>query len=386
MEILETLAVLAAIAWLYLILMRGRFWTADQRLPDTVTPRKVWPSVVAIVPARNEAALIERSLTSLRRQDYPGSLSILLVDDQSDDGTADAAARSAEGEGHGLTVTRAEPTPPGWSGKVWAMSQGVELAKTLAPQAKYFWFTDADIEHDPHALVQLVQQAEYSMLDLVSTMVLLRSRGLWERLLIPAFVFFFQKLYPFRDVNNPQRPTAAAAGGSMLIRRTALNQAGGLAAIRSAWIDDCALAALIKARGQIWLGLTSGSRSMRDYDLKGIWNMVARTAYTQLNYSPLWVALTVAAMTLVYLVPVAAVVGGVATAHWPVAGLGAATWLLMALAYRPTLKFYGQTPLRGLLLPFSAFLYMLMTVDSARRHRNGSGGRWKGRAHPHAAD
>jgi hopene-associated glycosyltransferase HpnB len=385
MNILLTLTLLSAAAWLYLLLMRGRFWTADQRLPQEVTPRRVWPSVVAIVPARDEAALIGRSVASLRRQSYGGSLSIIVIDDHSEDGTAAAAAQAGEGEGHPLRVVEAEARPDGWSGKVWAMAQGVERAKQLAPQSKYFWFTDADVEHDPDVLAELVQQAEYSMLDMVSTMVMLRSEGFWERLLIPAFVFFFQKLYPFRHVNNPERSGAPAAGGSMLVRRTALNDAGGLPAIAGAWIDDCALGRLLKARGQIWLGLTTRSRSVRSYDLAGVWNMVARTAYTQLDYSPLLLVLTVLAMTCVYLIPVAAVVTGLATAHWVLTGSGAGAWLLMVIAYRPTLKLYRQPLVRGLLLPLAALLYVFMTVDSARRH-TGGGGRWKGRAQPRAAE
>jgi len=385
MNILLTLTLLSAAAWLYLLLMRGRFWTADQRLPQEVTPRRVWPSVVAVIPARNEAALIGRSVASLRRQHYDGSLSIIVIDDHSEDGTAAAAAQAGEGEGHPVRVVEADTRPDGWSGKVWAMAQGVDRAKQLAPQSKYFWFTDADVEHDPEVLAELVQQAEYSMLDMVSTMVMLRCKGFWERLLIPAFVFFFQKLYPFRHVNSPERAAAAAAGGSMLVRRTALNEAGGLGAIAGAWIDDCALGKLLKARGQIWLGLTTGSRSVRCYDLRGVWDMVARTAYTQLDYSPLLLVLTVLAMTCVYLVPVAALVTGLAAAHWLLAGVGAGVWLLMAIAYAPTLKLYGQSAVRGLLLPLSALLYVLMTVDSARRHQGG-GGRWKGRTQPRAVE
>ncbi|MGA7801215.1 MAG: glycosyltransferase [Gammaproteobacteria bacterium] len=386
MDILTTLTLLSAAAWLYLLLMRGRFWAADQRLAETVTPRRVWPSVIAVMPARNEAALIERSLATLRRQSYEGSFSIVVVDDHSDDGTAEAAARAGEGNGHPVLTVKAGTPPAHWSGKVWAMSQGVERARQLLPQTKYFWFTDADVEHDPQVLSQLVQQAEYSMLDMVSTMVLLRCRGFWERLLIPAFVFFFQKLYPFRHVNNPERSAAAAAGGSMLVRRTALNEAGGLTAIGSAWIDDCALGRLLKARGQIWLGLTTRSRSIRSYGLKGVWNMVTRTAYTQLEHSPLRLALTVVAMVGVYLLPVAATIVGLVAGDWVLCGLGAGAWVLMTIAYGPTLRLYGQSPVRGLLLPFSALLYVLMTVDSARRRGRGEGGRWKGRAQPRPAE
>jgi hopene-associated glycosyltransferase HpnB len=260
--------------------------------------------------------------------------------------------------------------------------QGAERANRLVPDARYIWFTDADIEHDSGILRDLVSKAETGNLDLVSTMVRLHCTSPWERLLIPAFIFFFQKLYPFRLVNDPRRRIAAAAGGSMLVRAPSLRGAGGLTAIRGELIDDCALARLIKKNGPIWLGLTGRSRCIRRYGLADIWRMVARSAYTQLRHSPIQLAATSAVMMLLYFVPVAALAWGCASSHYACALAGGATWILMASVYRPMMRLYGQASLASLFLPAAAFLFTIMTLDSARRHWQGKGGMWKGRARP----
>ena len=362
-------AALSLIVWLVLVFFRGGFWRADQRLdPDTPEPG-AWPAVVAVIPARNEAASIGRAVGSLLGQDYPGEFSVIVVDDDSDDGTAAAAGVSDR-----LSVVSGKPLPSGWTGKLWAVHQGLEHTGDAA----FVLLTDADIEHPPQSLRRLVAKAEEGDLDLVSLMVRLRCETAWERLLIPAFVFFFQKLFPFPRVNDPDRPEAAAAGGCMLVRRAALERAGGIEAIRDRLIDDCALAAAIKPGGPIWLGLSGDVRSLRSYQRLGqIWTMVARTAYEQLRRSPLALAGTVIGMAVIYLVPPLAVVGGDVVAR----ACGLAAWLLMAAAYRPTLRLYGLPPWHGLLLPVAAFFYSLMTIDSARRHWRGQGGAWKGRSY-----
>ncbi|MFQ5954105.1 MAG: glycosyltransferase, partial [Kiloniellales bacterium] len=309
------LSLLAAAVWFYLLAFHGRFWRADQRLdhPDRAAdaaPAR-WPSVVAVVPARNEAEALDRSLASLLAQKYPGSFSVILVDDHSEDDTAEVArlVTRRAGASDRLMVVRADSLPRHWTGKLWAMENGVRRAAQAAPGAEYLLFTDADIEHDPGVLEALVRKAESGGLDLVSLMALLRCRGPWEWLLLPAFVLFFQKLYPFPWVNDPKRRTAGAAGGCMLVRRGALERAGGLAAIRGEIIDDCALARMIKRQGPIWLGLTRSVRSVRPYGgLSGVWRMVARTAYAQLGYAPLPLLGAVLGMSLVYLVPPPALV------------------------------------------------------------------------------
>ncbi|MEA5565416.1 glycosyltransferase [Anabaena sp. UHCC 0399] len=394
------LTLLSLLIWLGLLTLRGQFWRLDQQL-ETIEPAlQSLPKVCAVVPARNEAELLPISLRSLLLQDYPGEFHVFLVDDHSTDGTA----AFAEGVAHAvnkaeqLNIISSESLPPGWSGKLWAVEQGIQNAKTLTPD--YFFFTDADIEHDVNNLRRLVVKAEQEDLDLASVMVRLRCQSFWEKLLIPAFVFFFQKLYPFRWVNNPKNQTAAAAGGSILIRREALERIGGFQVIRQALIDDCALAQAVKGTGdwgqgsvslsssptpsrKIWLGLSSLTRSLRPYpSLKTIWDMVARTAYTQLNYSP-WLLLgTVVAMTLIYLVPPIGLIIGVLLGNQLIAITSLLTWLLMTLAYFPTVRFYRCSPVFAFSLPAIAFLYTLMTIDSALRHWQGRGGAWKGRVYP----
>lgn len=390
------LTFLSLTIWIGLLCFRGQFWRTDQRLADVGTELPdfdSYPSVCAVVPARNEADLLPVTLRSLLNQYYPGSFLVILVDDYSTDGTASVAQQVAQdlNKRSELEIISGVPLPAGWTGKLWAMEQGMRHAQNLTPPPDYLLFTDADIEHNNGNLRSVVAKAQQEDLDLVSLMVLLRCQDFWERFLIPAFVFFFQKLYPFRWVNDPTNPTAAAAGGCILIRREALNRIGGIQVVRQALIDDCALAQAVKfsdrshndeSRGRIWLGLTSLTRSLRSYpSLASIWEMVARTAYTQLNYSPLLLLGTLCGMTLVYLVPPVGVILGGLTGNWLVASAGVSGWLLMALAYFPTLRFYKCSPWLALSLPAIAFMYTLMTLDSALRHWQGRGGAWKGRVY-----
>ena len=377
--------------WLYLVLLHGRFWRCDQTLDEDGPPPALgWPEVAVVVPARNEAAVIGQSLGSLLRQDYRGPFRVVLVDDHSDDGTGDIAERvaAAAGASRRLAVATARPLPAGWSGKLWAVSEGVAAAAGLAPGARYLLLTDADISHDAGSLSRLVAKAEAERLDLVSLMVLLDHGGFWAGLLIPAFVFFFQKLYPFPRVNDPGHDMAAAAGGCILVRRDSLEKAGGIARIRGALIDDCTLGAVIKAGpGKLWLGLTTRLISLRPYTRFGeIWDMVARTAYTQLRYSPVLLLGALLGMALTYLAAPLAVLSLPLHHSWPAAALGLAAWGLIAFAYQPTLRLYGKPATDGLLLPMVGFLYSLMTVASAVRHWRGRGGQWKGRTYQAGGD
>jgi hopene-associated glycosyltransferase HpnB len=339
--------------------------------------------VHAVVPARNESDVVGRTLTSLLAQDYPGRLSITLVDDGSDDGTGElAAATIARGDGRvRARAVRGGPRPEGWTGKMWALAQGVAAARADGARPAYWWFSDADVEHDRDTLARLVATARHSDRALVSQMVALHCASPLERLLIPAFVFFFRMLYPFAWVNDDRRATAAAAGGCVLLAQDALERIGGIERIRGEMIDDCALATAVKRDGGgLWLGLATRSRSVRPYRSLGeIWSMVARTAYTQLRYSPALLAGTIAGMLLLYYVPVAATVAGVRRNRPDVAFPGAIAWVVMSFAYAPTLRLYRVGPGAAAALPVAAALYTAMTVDSALRHARSKGGAWKGR-------
>lgn len=380
------LTLLSLVIWIGLLSLWGQFWRVDQQLELTETQLQSFPTVCAVIPARNEAELLPVTLRSLLLQDYPGTFNIFLVDDQSTDGTANFAqgVAFAVNRPQQLHIVSSASLPPGWTGKLWAMEQGIEKAvETSLRTPDYFLLTDADIEHDSSNLSRLVAKAVAADLDLVSVMVRLRCESFWELLLIPAFVFFFQKLYPFRWVNQPKNKIAAAAGGCILIRREALERIGGLAVIRQALIDDCALAQAVKSsQGQIWLGLSALTRSLRPYDsLETIWDMVARSAYTQLNYSPLLLVGSVLGMILVYLVPPVGMILGGLWGNLAIAMMGLSGWLLMTLAYWPMIRFYQRSPVLAFCLPAIAFLYTLMTLDSALRHWQGRGGAWKGRVY-----
>ena len=359
--------------WLYLLLGRDSFWRLHERDTRGEMPAQAhWSAVVAVVPARNEADVIQHSIASLLAQDYIGQLRIILVDDQSEDGTGDLARALSSDK---LIVLDGAPRPPGWTGKLWAMKQGSDHAAQYAPE--FLWFTDADIAHSPDNLSALVARAQTGGKVLVSLMARLSCRSAAEHFLIPAFVFFFDMLFPFGAVNDPARPIAAAAGGCMLARKSALDAAGGIDAIRHNIIDDCALARAMKAQGPIWLGLTDRAVSLRPYErLSEIRHMVSRSAYAQLNYSPLLLLGTLLGLGLVYIAPVMT-----ALFAWGVSQLaGWMAWIIMALMFQPILRFYRLSPLWGIALPLIGLFYAGFTLDSALQHWWGRGGMWKGRA------
>lgn len=384
MPLLSWLAIASAAAWTYLLAGHGGFWRTSTRLLVDPPDPGLWPSVGIVIPARDEAAVLPETLPTLLTQDYPGLLAGWLVDDGSTDGTGELARALAAqaGGATSLNVLRAPPLTPGWTGKLNAVQQGALAAD--AAGVDFLLLTDADIAHHRHSVRKLVATAVADDRDIVSLMALLRAQTGWERILVPAFVYFFAQLYPFARVAEPSRRTAAAAGGCVLLRRAALTRAGGLTCIRSNLIDDVALARLIKSTGaRTWLGFTGDPpevRSVRPYPhLADLWTMVARTAYTQLRHSPALLTSTIGGLGLLYLVPpVAGLTGLLRRSPVPtLAGLSA--WAAMAFTQAPVLRLYGLSPLRGIALPVSAMLYAAMTVDSARRHATGRGGAWKGR-------
>jgi hypothetical protein len=418
---LPAIAILTLAIWLYLAIARGMFWRLRPFDDDIANhqPPTTWPTVIAIVPARNEATTIAQSITSLLQQNYPGQFSIILVDDHSEDATAPraqqaAADLSAESR---IQILPAPPLAEGWTGKLAALNEGVTRSTstlvypdaqkyseprsacaptTSVPQGLpitsgapfqnpntqfrppiYYWFTDADITHAPNTLQCLVARAEKNQLDLTSLVVQLQAKTLPERALIPAFVFFFLKLYPPQWTADRHRRTGGAAGGCILIRAEVLKKIGGLAVIRSEVIDDCALAAAVKRTGgKIWMGLTRESISLRHYTtFREIQDMIARTAFTQLRYNPFLLLGTVAGMSLIYLAPIALL----AAHHNAARILAAITWLLMALLYLPTIRFYRLFPLWAATLPAAALFYTYATALSGIRFYQGRGAQWKGR-------
>lgn len=386
---LTWIPVVSLAAWGWLLLGRGFYWRTDVRLPDRRAPRR-WPDVAVVVPARDEATLLPDSLVSLLAQEYPGRAEIFLIDDGSTDGTGDVARalaarppRSASTGGLPLTVDSPGEPEPGWTGKLWAVRHGMALARSRMPELEYLLLTDADIAHNRDSLRELVCAAQAADLDLLSLMARLRVANGWERLVVPAFGYFFAQLYPFRRVNRAGSRTAAAAGGCMLLRDEAAERAGFPDAVRDAVIDDIALARAVRGSGgKIWLGLADRARSVRPYPrLGGLWEMVARNAYTQLRHSPLLLALTVAGMAWVYLVPPLALFAGAVAGEPVTAAAGGLAWALMAGSFLPLLRYYGQPARSALLLPFTAGLHLLMTVDSAVRHHRGHGAVWKGRVY-----
>ena len=362
-----TLTTLALIAWIYLLLFRGRFWQIGPVLPPA-RPLHA-PPVAVIVPARDEAEVVSRSIGSLLAQDYAGPARIVLVDDGSTDATA-RIARSLQGASERLMVIDGAPRPAGWAGKPWTMQQGV-----AATSEEFLLLTDADIVHDVAHLSTLVAQMEASGVDLVSEMVALNCESTAERTLVPAFVFFFALLYPFAWVNDPMHATAAAAGGTMLIRRRALERIGGLEAIGGALIDDVALARTVKRGGRIWLGHSRLARSIRRYpDFSDIWKMITRSAYVQLRNSPMLLVLTMLGMVWLFLLPVYATFEH---PHW----IGFAAWILMAVSFVPSLQRFGLSPWWAPLLPAMAAFYIAATIGSAVAYHTGRGSVWKGRAY-----
>ena len=374
-----TLAALTAVIWLILLLGRGFFWLSAVRDDEPQAPPGRWPSVVAVIPARNEAAVIGDSVGSLLRQDYPGPLSVIVVDDDSSDGTAAVAHGSAQGSARALTVLKGEPLPAGWTGKLWALKQGIAAAEKSAPDL--LLLTDADIAHAPDSLSWLAAKATAEGTVLTSFMAKLRCESLAERSHVPAFIYFFEMLYPFSWVRQPQARTAAAAGGCVLLKADALRKAGGIESIRNALIDDCSLARRMKAVGPIWLGLTERVHSIRPYEtFADVRQMISRSAYAQLNFSPLLLAGTLVGMGVTYL---AAPLLAIFARGWP-QGVGLAVWAAMALSFVPTLRFYRLSPIWGIALPGIAMLYALYTFDSAWKHWRRRGGQWKGRVHVNA--
>jgi hopene-associated glycosyltransferase HpnB len=377
---LPAVATLVLFIWIVLTFFRGAFWQLT-RFDDDVAPHvpvQNWPRVMAVLPARNEAETIGRAVESLASQDYPGEFRIIVVDDHSEDETAALAesAAKAGGAGDRIRIVPAAPLQPGWTGKLWALQQGIAAARASAPE--YLWFTDADIVHAPDTLQRLVSRAEGGRLDLASLMVLLHAKTFPERLLIPPFLYFFLKLYPPKWIAEPKARTAGAAGGCILMRRSALERIGGISTITGEVIDDCALAREVKhSGGTIWMGLTRKSVSLRAYHtFAEIRDLIARTAFTQLDYSTLLFLLTVAGMLLTYLLPVA-----LAFHARPIVWrFGLAAWSLMTLTYLPTIRFYKLSPLWAPLLPMAAVFYSYATCLSAVRYWLGRGGQWKGRA------
>lgn len=363
------IALVSFVIWLYLVLLHGRFWSSGPELrPWTRAAAAELPDIDIIVPARDEVETIGPVIASLIAQDYPGNFRVTLVDDNSTDGTAAAAGTSPS-----LRILSGAPKPSGWSGKLWAVSQGV-----AASSAPVLLLTDADIVHDPGHLSALVARLNEPRVELVSEMVRLNCTSFAERALVPAFVYFFQMLYPFASVNNPRSRVAAAAGGTVLVRKAALGKIGGIEAIKGALIDDVTLAKAIKTVGPIYLGHSGLATSIRPYPhFADIWHMVSRTAFTQLRYSLPLLVLTLFGLTLVWLVPVWALALG---SGW-VRACGAATCILAAASYVPTLMRYHRSPLWALALPFIAVFYMAATVGSAVRHWFGTGSQWKSRAY-----
>jgi hopene-associated glycosyltransferase HpnB len=371
------LSIVAVGIWTYLLLFRGFFWReAPKPAPDLAL--ESWPEVVVVTPARNEADVVGQSMAALLAQDYPGTIHIVLVDDDSTDGTAEAAERAAAKSQtrHKLSVVRNGGLAPGWTGKLWAVHRGLSEAERLAPDARYVLLTDADILHERTSLKQLVSRAVHGGFKLVSLMARLKTETLPERALIPAYIFYFQKLYPFAWVSDARHKMAGAAGGCMLVDRAALNAVGGIAVIRDQLIDDCALGKAIKTQGPIWLGLADGVASLRGYPRwADVWMLIARSAFTQLGFSTAMLVVATLSMFATYVLPPMLILCTDGAARL----LAVAAWLMMLVAYQPTLRYHRMSPLWALALPLVSSFYTAATVDSALRYWTGRGGAWKGR-------
>ena len=376
MSVLATsVATLTAVTWSYLALARGAFWRTKSAKPDASENAGFSGGVVAVVPARNEAELIGPVVTSLLNQCM--AMPVILVDDESTDGTADVARRASEkaGKADALIVVQSKPLPAGWTGKLWSMHQGIECARALNPT--WFLLADADVLHGPETVANLGLIASHGPYDLVSFMVKLHCESLPEKLLIPPFVYFFFMLYPPAWIRDNRGSTAGAAGGCMLVRAETLERAGGLESIRGAVIDDCSLARLLKQRdGRLWMGLTDQSQSLRRYEtFADIEHMISRTAFKQLKHSPLLLLCTIAGMVITYLAPPLLLLTG----SKPAIFLGAAAWAAMTITYSAIVRYYRLNPAWALTLPVAALFYLGATMHSAVKYWNGSGGDWKGR-------
>ncbi|MEF8850672.1 MAG: glycosyltransferase [Candidatus Bipolaricaulota bacterium] len=393
--IILMVASLSLFIWLGLLFGRGNFWRMNQRL-SPLEEQEVdgsWPSVCAIIPARNESEALPESLLSVLAQEYPGDLNVIFVNDHSEDNTGEMAEEIAEKSDAEVNfqVLVPPPTPEGWAGKVWALHHGFKRAKKLDPEL--IWLTDADIKHEPETLKTLTHKLEQEGLNLASIMADLRTENFWEKLLIPNFVYYFSMIYPFSWVNDPEKDTAAAAGGCVLARSSTVDNAGGFEVISDAVIDDCALArGCSNPEGEgLWLGLSHMVRSVRCYgNLNGIWQTVSRSAFSQLGYSKLLLLGTVVGMVLLFLVPPGSVALGIIgllgfnfeidpVLASGLASIGGLTWLGMSVSFYPILNWYGLSPLYGILAPVGGFLYTLMTIDSGLTWLRREGSEWKGR-------
>jgi hopene-associated glycosyltransferase HpnB len=374
-----TIAMIGVAIWAYLILARGAYWHASVRDVTRIAGISgPWPAVAAVIPARNESDYIARSMQSLLRQDYRGPLTIVVVDDDSEDGTGAVATDAAAGDGR-LRVIRTTGPAAGWTGKLWAVSQGIAAAEASHPE--YLLLTDADIEHAPDTLSWLVSQSMAGRFVLTSLMAKLRCVSLAEKIHGPAFIYFFQMLYPFAWVSRADSSMAAAAGGCMLVRADALASVGGIASVRGALIDDCSLAAKLKTVGPIWLGLTNRVHSIRPYPaFADVARMVSRSAYSQLRYSLLALTGTILGMAIAFVAPPAL---ALFASGWP-RYLGLLAWAAMSLSFVPTLRYYRLSPIWSVALPGIALLYMTYTLHSAYQHFRRRGGQWKGRVHADA--
>ena len=371
------MAASALAAWGKLLFAHGRFWRTGTRLtPVNAASASVWPDVAVVVPARDEAESIQPSLATLLQQDYKGRLSVIVVDDGSTDGTGDLARQVPDPHGR-LTVVTGRERPEGWSSKLWAVHQGEMVAREKVDADGFILLTDADILHSALHLETLVEKAQRDGLDMVSEMVVLNCESAAERLLVPAFVYFFAMLYPFEKVNDPASEVAGAAGGTILVRRAMLERIGGVETVRGALIDDCSLASDIKrAGGKLYLGHSTLAWSIRPYRGAGdIWRMIARTAYVQLRYSPIILFCTVIGMGLVWLAPVYFALFG----RGRVRVMGGASLFLAVISFLPTLLRFRLSPLRALALPVVAAFYMAATIGSAVDHHRGRGVQWKSR-------
>jgi hopene-associated glycosyltransferase HpnB len=374
----QVLAVICMAVWVYLLVGRGWFWLGPVR--DTAQwagrPDR-WPAVVVVIPARNESEVIASSVQSLLQQEYPGSLAIIVVDDDSSDDTAAVARHAATAvQNCQLTVIRGKGPSEGWTGKLWALNQGIAAAEMSRPE--YLLLTDADIVHAPDMLAWLVAHALAGRFVLTSLMAKLHCQSLAERSHVPAFIYFFQMLFPFSWVCRPESKVAAAAGGCMLVRADALANVGGIACIHNALIDDCSLAAKLKTIGPIWLGLTDRVRSVRPYNtLSDVSQMISRSAYAQLRYSPLLLAATTAGMAITFVIPPTLAIFTTGLPRY----LGLLTWLMMTISFMPTLRFYRVSRLWSITLPGIASLYLYYTLNSAYQYLRRRGGQWKGRVH-----
>lgn len=371
------MAASALAAWGKLLFAHGRFWRTGTRLtPVNAVSASVWPDVAVVVPARDEAESIQPCLATLLQQDYKGRLSVIVIDDGSTDGTGDLARQVPDPHGR-LTVVTGRERPEGWSGKLWAVHQGEMVAREKVSADGFILLTDADILHSALHLETLVEKAQRDGLDMLSEMVVLNCESAAERLLVPAFVYFFAMLYPFEKVNDPTSEVAGAAGGTILVRRAMLERIGGVETVRGALIDDCSLASDIKrAGGKLYLGHSTLAWSIRPYRGAGdIWRMIARTAYVQLRYSPIILLCTVIGMGLVWLAPVYFALFG----RGRVRVMGGASLFLAVISFLPTLSRFRLSPLRALALPVVAAFYMAATIGSAVDHHRGRGVQWKSR-------